>query len=130
VVARLQGGSLDCGIYARRRDLFCRILTETGYTFTPPKGAFYVFPKSPLADDVEFVNRKLRAMRLSSPSCHIVVIFPTRLAVHYEYEDMAITIISAPKPALNVTFRNDAGWEMVSVQKKMSGDSFIVCNSL
>jgi aspartate aminotransferase len=56
VVARLQGVSVDCGIYARRRELFCRILTETGYDFTPPKGAFYVFPKSPLPDDVEFVG--------------------------------------------------------------------------
>jgi aspartate aminotransferase len=55
VVAKLQGVTVDNSIYARRRDLFCRILREAGYEFVPPKGAFYLFPKSPLADDVRFV---------------------------------------------------------------------------
>jgi len=56
VVARLLDVSVDCTIYQRRRELFCNMLTETGYDFVPPKGAFYVFPKSPLADDVKFVQ--------------------------------------------------------------------------
>ena len=55
VVGELQGVTVDCSIYGRRRDLFCRILAENGYEFVPPKGAFYLFPKSPLADDVAFV---------------------------------------------------------------------------
>jgi len=57
VVAELQGASVDNSIYTKRREVFCRILAETGYEFLPPKGAFYVFPKSPIADDVEFVSR-------------------------------------------------------------------------
>ena len=55
VVADLQGVSVDCSIYARRRELFCKILAEAGYEFVAPKGAFYLFPRSPLADDVAFV---------------------------------------------------------------------------
>lgn len=55
VVGELQDVSVDCSIYARRREIFCGILEEAGYDFLPPKGAFYLFPKSPLADDVEFV---------------------------------------------------------------------------
>jgi len=55
VVAKLQDTTVDCSIYARRRDLFCSILQEAGYQFVPPKGAFYLFPKSPLADDAAFV---------------------------------------------------------------------------
>lgn len=55
VVSQLQDVSVDCSIYARRRDAFCDILAAAGYEFVPPKGAFYLFPKSPLADDVEFV---------------------------------------------------------------------------
>ena len=47
-VARLQDASIDNSIYTRRRDLFCQILSEAGYDFMPPKGAFYIFPKSPL----------------------------------------------------------------------------------
>lgn len=53
-VARLQDASVDNSIYTRRRELFCKILTEAGYEFQPPKGAFYIFPKSPIADDVAF----------------------------------------------------------------------------
>ncbi|MEJ2690669.1 MAG: pyridoxal phosphate-dependent aminotransferase [Deltaproteobacteria bacterium] len=55
VVAKLQDATVDCSIYARRRDLFCSILQEAGYQFVPPKGAFYLFPKSPLSDDTAFV---------------------------------------------------------------------------
>jgi aspartate aminotransferase len=56
VVAELLDVSVDCSIYQRRRELFCNILTEAGYEFIPPKGAFYIFPKSPLDDDVKFVQ--------------------------------------------------------------------------
>ncbi len=55
VVAKLQGVTVDNSIYARRREMFCRILSEAGYEFVPPKGAFYMFPKSPIADDAKFV---------------------------------------------------------------------------
>ena len=55
VVAELQGVTVDCSIYARRRELFCKVLQEAGYDFVPPKGAFYLFPKSPIADDAAFV---------------------------------------------------------------------------
>jgi aspartate aminotransferase len=56
VVAELQGVAVDCSIYARRRALFCQVLSEAGYEFVPPKGAFYLFPKSPMADDAAFVG--------------------------------------------------------------------------
>jgi len=55
-VARLQGVSVDVSAYARRRDLLCQGLAERGYKFAKPDGAFYLFPKSPLPDDVAFVN--------------------------------------------------------------------------
>ena len=57
VVAELQGASVDNSIYTKRREVFCKILADAGYEFMPPKGAFYVFPKSPIADDAEFVAR-------------------------------------------------------------------------
>ncbi len=56
VVARLQGASVDNAIYTRRRELFCSILAEAGYEFLPPRGAFYIFPKSPIEDEVAFVD--------------------------------------------------------------------------
>ncbi len=57
VVGRLQGVTVDIGIYRRRRDLFCQGLQEAGYEFDVPDGAFYLFPKSPIENDVAFVHR-------------------------------------------------------------------------
>ncbi|MEW6427286.1 MAG: pyridoxal phosphate-dependent aminotransferase [Thermodesulfobacteriota bacterium] len=55
VVAQLQGVAVDISVYARRRRLFCKVLAEAGYEFEPPKGAFYLFPRSPIPDDAAFV---------------------------------------------------------------------------
>lgn len=54
VVAELQEVSIDTSVYARRRDLFCSILGDIGYRFLPPKGAFYIFPQTPIEDDARF----------------------------------------------------------------------------
>lgn len=54
VVAELQDATVDNSIYVKRRETFCKILEDAGFDFLPPKGAFYVFPKSPIADDVKF----------------------------------------------------------------------------
>lgn len=54
VVGRLQGVSVDIDIYRKRRDVFCEGLKAAGYAFDVPEGAFYLFPKSPIADDVKF----------------------------------------------------------------------------
>jgi aspartate aminotransferase len=56
VVAELQDAVVDNSIYAGRRELFCTILEEAGYDFIRPKGAFYLFPKSPIDDDVAFCS--------------------------------------------------------------------------
>ena len=66
-VAELQDASVDTTIYARRKELICRILSEAGYSFTDPKGAFYVYPKSPIASDVDFVAHLLEEKILTVP---------------------------------------------------------------
>jgi aspartate aminotransferase len=67
VVAELQGASVDNTIYTRRREKFCKILADAGYEFMPPKGAFYIFPKSPIADDTEFVAKLQEQKILAVP---------------------------------------------------------------
>jgi aspartate aminotransferase len=57
VVAQLTDVTLDITPYARRRELFCDLLTEAGYNFLKPQGAFYLFPKAPGGDDLEAVAR-------------------------------------------------------------------------
>jgi aspartate aminotransferase len=52
-VMQLQDVSADNAIYARRLEVFCKVLDEAGIEYVRPKGAFYLFPKTPI-DDVEF----------------------------------------------------------------------------
>ena len=56
VLKFLLGKQADMQAYARRRDAMAAVLTGAGYEFTLPQGAFYFFPRSPLADDVAFVE--------------------------------------------------------------------------
>lgn len=65
-VARLQDVSIDISVYARRRELFCRILDKAGFAYVRPKGAFYLFPKTPI-DDVEFCQLLLEERILAVP---------------------------------------------------------------
>jgi aspartate aminotransferase len=55
VVACMQGLSVDISEYARKRDLLCDGLAGFGYDFVKPPGTFYLFPRSPIPDDVKFV---------------------------------------------------------------------------
>ncbi len=57
VVRALQGVSVDVGDYQRKRDYLYARLTEMGYSVFKPQGAFYMFPKSPIEDDVAFVEK-------------------------------------------------------------------------
>ena len=53
VVAELQEEHVDSSIYEKRRKAFCKVLDEAGFEYVKPRGAFYLFPKTPI-DDVEF----------------------------------------------------------------------------
>jgi aspartate aminotransferase len=56
LVAGLQDVSVDLGSYQSKRDLLYDKLTALGFSMVKPDGAFYLFPKSPINDDVEFVK--------------------------------------------------------------------------
>lgn len=56
ILGELQGCSVEVARYQRRRDLLVRGLRALGYKLTIPSGAFYIFPQSPIADDLTFVN--------------------------------------------------------------------------
>ncbi|RMF47231.1 MAG: aminotransferase class I/II-fold pyridoxal phosphate-dependent enzyme, partial [Deltaproteobacteria bacterium] len=57
LVADLQDASVPVGPYQEKRDLLYDSLTGLGFRMVKPGGAFYLFPESPLKDDVEFVRR-------------------------------------------------------------------------
>ncbi len=54
VVAEVLGATADLGLYAKKRDLICQVLSEAGFEVKKPAGAFYLFPRTLIADDVAF----------------------------------------------------------------------------
>jgi len=56
LVRTLQGVTINVAEYQRKRDYIYRELTEMGYHTIRPQGAFYFFPRSPIADDVAFAE--------------------------------------------------------------------------
>lgn len=67
ILPYLDGVSVNVGEYQRKRDLLCKGLLDAGYVFTKPEGAFYLFIKSPIPDDVLFVQTLLQENILGVP---------------------------------------------------------------
>jgi aspartate aminotransferase len=63
LVAPLQRNSVNIKEYEEKRDLFYNGLTSFGYQVVKPQGAFYLFPKAPIEDDVAFV-KELQSKRI------------------------------------------------------------------
>ncbi len=57
IVPHLLEYSVDISAYKRKRDMLCDALESFGYEFIKPQGAFYLFPMTPIEDDVRFVAR-------------------------------------------------------------------------
>jgi aspartate aminotransferase len=55
-ISHLLEDSVDIAIYKKKRDMLCDGLASFGYDFMKPEGAFYLFPKTPIDDDVAFVS--------------------------------------------------------------------------
>lgn len=67
LAAALVNETVDLDVYDRRRKLMAKVLTEAGVEFALPKGAFYFFAKSPVADDVAFVDALVKERILVVP---------------------------------------------------------------
>jgi aspartate aminotransferase len=63
LVTPLQRNSVNIREYEEKRDLFYNSLTTFGYEVVKPQGAFYLFPKAPIEDDVVFV-KELQSKRI------------------------------------------------------------------
>ena len=56
VVRHIQAVTIPVSEYQRHRDYIYSNLVEMGYTVNKPQGAFYIFPKTPIEDDVAFIH--------------------------------------------------------------------------
>jgi aspartate aminotransferase len=63
LVRQLQAVTVSVAAYQKKRDFLYERLTAMGYSMMKPQGTFYMFPKSPLEDDVAFV-RELQQFRV------------------------------------------------------------------
>jgi aspartate aminotransferase len=55
-VCRVQDACVNIDEYRRKRDFLYDNLTAMGYSVVKPQGAFYIFPKAPIADDTVYSN--------------------------------------------------------------------------
>ena len=56
VVERSLHAKVEVEAYRQRRDMLCDGMRAAGYEIESPKGAFYLFPRTPIADDVRFAR--------------------------------------------------------------------------
>ncbi|MEW6034821.1 MAG: pyridoxal phosphate-dependent aminotransferase [Chloroflexota bacterium] len=67
VVRGIQDAGVDVEQYRRKRDFLYDHLVEMGYSIARPHGAFYMFPRSPIEDDLAFIGELRKYNVLTVP---------------------------------------------------------------
>jgi len=67
LVKNLQDVTVSVADYQKKRDFLYKNLTDMGYQLVKPHGAFYMFPKTPIPDDIEFVQALKEQLVLAVP---------------------------------------------------------------
>ena len=86
VVARCLDEKTDVAYYAENRRVLMEGLSKAGFTFVEPQGAFYLWLKSPEADEKAFVARAKEKQILIVPGSSFGKSGWTRLAYCVSYE--------------------------------------------
>jgi aspartate aminotransferase len=79
---------VDVAQYQAKRDRLCDALTAMGYDAPRPQGSFYVFPKTPIPDDVEFIRRLMAEGILAVPGSGFGRAGYMRLSLTISNEDL------------------------------------------
>jgi aspartate aminotransferase len=67
VIRNLQNVSVSVADYQKKRDFLYAHLMQMGYSVNKPEGAFYMFPKTPIPDDLAFVRELQEYQVLTVP---------------------------------------------------------------
>jgi len=67
VLAGCLNERVDVEIYRKRRDVMKAIFDDAGLCYAPPEGAFYLFVKSPVKDELAFCNALVNEYVLAVP---------------------------------------------------------------
>ena len=89
VVSTLQDCTVDIAAYERKRKMLCEGLARLGFEFHKPEGAFYLFPRTPIPDDVAFIKELQKEGILTVPGSGFGR--PGYIRISYCVEDDTIT---------------------------------------
>ncbi len=67
LIRHLQDVTVSVPEYQQKRDFLYNSLTEMGYKLVKPQGAFYMFPRTPIDNDIEFVHELQKLNVLTVP---------------------------------------------------------------
>ncbi|MGA2367517.1 MAG: pyridoxal phosphate-dependent aminotransferase [Dehalococcoidia bacterium] len=67
LIRHLQDVTVSIPEYQQKRDFLYNSLTEMGYKLIKPQGAFYMFPRTPIENDIEFVHELQKSNVLTVP---------------------------------------------------------------
>ena len=94
VIGKCLNASTDISYYERNRNTLYEGLTKLGFTCQKPEGAFYLFMKSPLPDEKEFVSIAKKYNILLVPGSTFMCSGFVRIAYCVSYETV---VNSLPK---------------------------------
>ena len=86
VIGKCLDAEVDVNIYKRNRDLLYNHLTKIGFSCVKPQGAFYLFPKTLIADDKKFAEEAKKFNILIVPGSAFSCPGHFRLAYCTSYE--------------------------------------------
>jgi aspartate aminotransferase len=104
VVAEVGDQTIDVAPYREKRDLMYEGLTRIGYQCVKPQGAFYVFPRTPIDDDVAFVRMLAEENVLTVPGSGFGMAGHIRISLTVERD----TVVRA-LPGFERAFRRARG---------------------
>jgi aspartate aminotransferase len=99
-IKNVQSVTVDVAQYQKKRDYLYGELRRIGYQVVKPQGAFYLFPKSPLADEVEFIRVLTSKKVLAVPGRGFGL--PGYFRLSYCFQDR---VIEGAIPGLEAAFR-------------------------
>jgi aspartate aminotransferase len=67
LICNIQGVTISIKDYQKKRDFLYQNLTLMGFNIIKPQGAFYIFPKAPIEDDLSFINELRQCRVLAVP---------------------------------------------------------------
>lgn len=99
-IKNVQSVTVDVGEYQKKRNYLYGELRRIGYQVVKPQGAFYLFPKSPLEDEVEFIRILTSKKVLAVPGRGFGL--PGYFRLSYCFQDR---VIEGAIPGLEEAFR-------------------------